>query len=290
MFDRLPLKAQNGLIDKDVTRAITADGTIMKFLGQVEVPLTIRRAFINTTVLVSEGLSQEVILGCDFMEANKVVLNFEDRTVTIPPVGSLPLGNKVQVNRTKRIFTSEPINVPKRSKVLFFAEVEDATGLGQEESGVIEPDQHFMGKMKMLGCNLLASTSSALVPVLYINPLEDDRVIAPNTTVGRFSPLSKASPIVYLPMSADEDDDILLASASGRTDFMKDIDLDSSHVDDAQKEQLRQLLLEYGDIFATSMKDINVTSVVKHRIDTGDAKPVQSKPYRVSPEKQEHSF
>ena len=128
--------------------------------------------------------------------------------------------------------------------------------------------------------------------MLYINPRAEEKVISPNTTAGRFLPVPKDNPTVYMPMSVDEDDDLPLGSKKGTDDFLKDIDLESSKLSELQKGQLQKLLVDYSDIFATSMKDKKVTPVVTHRIDTKDAAPIKSKPYRVSPDKrkiiQEH--
>ena len=44
-----------------------------------------------------------------------------------------------------------------------------------------------------------------------------------------------------------------------------------------QRNRLAQMLSNYSDCFATSADDIGRTSLVKHKIDTGDAKPVRQR-------------
>src|SRR5437588_3963855 len=49
-----------------------------------------------------------------------------------------------------------------------------------------------------------------------------------------------------------------------------------------QTDQLRELLKQFGDIMATTFEDIRVnTPKYYHDIDTGDAKPIKSRPYQV---------
>jgi hypothetical protein len=49
-----------------------------------------------------------------------------------------------------------------------------------------------------------------------------------------------------------------------------------------EKEALRTLLSEFRDVFATKTSEMGFTNLVEHHINTGEAAPVHSKPYRVS--------
>ncbi len=51
--------------------------------------------------------------------------------------------------------------------------------------------------------------------------------------------------------------------------------------------QIESLLCRYADVFSRSDDDIGCTSLVKHKIDTGDAKPVKQRPRRVPQAQQE---
>jgi hypothetical protein len=49
-----------------------------------------------------------------------------------------------------------------------------------------------------------------------------------------------------------------------------------------EKEALPTLLSEFRDVFATKTSEMGFTNLVEHHINTGEAAPVHSKPYRVS--------
>ena len=49
-----------------------------------------------------------------------------------------------------------------------------------------------------------------------------------------------------------------------------------------QTTAIRHLLSSYGDIFDFNDRPLGQTSVVTHRINTGDASPIRRRPYRVS--------
>ena len=49
-----------------------------------------------------------------------------------------------------------------------------------------------------------------------------------------------------------------------------------------QKKQLGKILEKYKDIFVTKKSELGKCGIVKHRIDTGDAKPIKQRAYRAS--------
>ena len=60
------------------------------------------------------------------------------------------------------------------------------------------------------------------------------------------------------------------------------LDLSDTPLDESQQAQLRSLVQEYRDIFASSPEELGRTNIVQHRIDTGDQPPIRQRPYRVS--------
>ena len=52
----------------------------------------------------------------------------------------------------------------------------------------------------------------------------------------------------------------------------------SDDITEPQKQQVRELLSEFSDVFSGSP---NLTHVVTHKIDTGDSPPIRSSPYRI---------
>lgn len=52
-------------------------------------------------------------------------------------------------------------------------------------------------------------------------------------------------------------------------------------LDDKQQEELWQVLMEFQDIFALTEEEVGLTHLVQHDIDTGDARPVRTRPRRL---------
>jgi hypothetical protein len=57
-------------------------------------------------------------------------------------------------------------------------------------------------------------------------------------------------------------------------------------LEEADTHKVKNLLLKYQDTFAKSNYDLGRTGLIKHEVDTGDAKPINHQPRRLSPVKQ----
>ncbi|CAC5360237.1 unnamed protein product [Mytilus coruscus] len=68
---------------------------------------------------------------------------------------------------------------------------------------------------------------------------------------------------------------------SNQTDIQ--FDLSKADLTDQQKQKLNIFLNQNRNVFATNLKELRKTDVYKHKIDTVNAPPVKSRPYRTSP-------
>jgi len=62
---------------------------------------------------------------------------------------------------------------------------------------------------------------------------------------------------------------------------INEINLQDSSLTEDQKDELYQLLVKYADVFSQDKFDVGQCTMVQHAIDTGDAKPLRSKVYRI---------
>ena len=68
------------------------------------------------------------------------------------------------------------------------------------------------------------------------------------------------------------------------SEVLKDLDKKFKHVSLKERQQLKELILKYKQIFS----DVPTrTHVAEHDVDVGDAKPIKQHPYRVNPEKRD---
>ena len=53
------------------------------------------------------------------------------------------------------------------------------------------------------------------------------------------------------------------------------------NLDGDQKDKRRSLLTDYPDVFSAGPQDLGRTSLVKHKTDTSEAKPIRQRPRRL---------
>ena len=118
--------------------------------------------------------------------------------------------------------------------------------------------------------------------------MNEDQVVHQNTTVARFNAFPLDADKIVVPMSMKECDDLSMSQHRTEfSDFRDKVDLSASKMNETLRKHFLDLLGEYSDIFAISMKDKKVTYLVQHHIDTGDSPSIKSRPYRISPVKRE---
>ena len=54
------------------------------------------------------------------------------------------------------------------------------------------------------------------------------------------------------------------------------------HANEEQRFEIKELLLQFSDIFAVDYKGLSQTNIVKCSIDTGDTKPIHFKPFTLA--------
>ena len=63
--------------------------------------------------------------------------------------------------------------------------------------------------------------------------------------------------------------------------LLKKLNWDSPVLTVEQKHQLKELLLQNGDLFALDPSELGVTNVVQHTINTGDSTPTCQQAHRI---------
>lgn len=58
-------------------------------------------------------------------------------------------------------------------------------------------------------------------------------------------------------------------------------------LNEENRDQLKEFLCSYQDVFSKSSSDIGYTELIKHKINTGDAKHIKQRPYRLPLAKRE---
>ena len=266
-----------------------ADGKPMNVKGKADVILKIDDIDLNTEVIIAD-ISCDGILRLDFLRQHNCTLDFSSNRLKIKGkqlscerVGSNPLCCRVVARET----------VPGRHEMVISGSVKNKNQ--NISQGMIEGVVSVSEKHGMLIGKCLVNPTSSTVPPTILNPCDDVNVIYAGTMLALLHPVNdneiktfddfdKENGDVFVRRLNQNENNISLPS------HIVDMYNDScEHLDETQARAVRELLIEFSDIFSTSDTDIGCTNVIQHEICTKDAKPIRRHARRLPIHKQQEA-
>ncbi|KAK3890167.1 hypothetical protein Pcinc_005899 [Petrolisthes cinctipes] len=144
--------------------------------------------------------------------------------------------------------------------------------------GVVEPDIRSKTNAGVMVGRTLVETSGGEVSVVVANFSREPQKIKEGELLGLCQEVDHEwHQWKVCKRSVVKEDDNL-------PDHVHDLFLRSCQcLDDSQVSPLRELLMEFADIFSTSDLDLGCTDMVEHSIDTGDHRPIKQPARRMAP-------
>jgi hypothetical protein len=117
------------------------------------------------------------------------------------------------------------------------------------------------------------------VPVRIVNVVDRNQVLSEGTVVGHVEPVALTMPV--------GDQEPPPPATQGPCDQLQGVISDAKpNLDATETQALEGLIAEFRDVFATNSDVFGRTNRVRHRIDTGDARPIRQLPRRLPLAKQ----
>ena len=265
----------------------TADGRPMPMRGAIQLTINIQEFQIPVSFCVFSQLQFDVILGMQFLKETKANIDLESQVLTL--YGDLVGANLLDNNQTL-VRTTDAFLIPPKSECLVPVIVPPEFGPGL---AIIEPSVK-LHKLQLALARTIVSPLNNRTVCKIMNPTNVARFLRRRTPLGIIQNLSIDSVTVI------NDSDLNLKNLSEveiketpthaekcRTLTEKGINLQQNSLTTDEFCKLVDLIYQNRDLFATSMKDLKGTDVVKMHIDTGNAKPIRKRPYRQSPQMQQ---
>lgn len=247
-----------------------ANGSQIEISGECTLTVRFGDQFRAKVKFIVSTVISEVILGADFLIEQKCNMNFAKGYLQCGR-RRITLIKKNGARWARRIQTSEPITLQPLSQTIVPSKmlVGNAEGL-KNQDWLLENKQIYPGVH--------------LPRALYSGPYSDSAVEIVNLTsksiqlkedqiLGELSPV-EVTPVVSTNWECNYD-----GWADNVDDMIKKIPVE---VPDPIKIKLRNVLLNYRDIFSQDEFDLGRCDIFKHVIDTGDARPVRQ-PLRRQP-------
>ncbi|VDI79028.1 Hypothetical predicted protein [Mytilus galloprovincialis] len=244
---------------------LTATGAASEFSGKVDLEIKLGNHVCKHEFLLAE-IKDAAIIGTDFMSRFHIDILFTK--------GSLRIGNDFIPYFTNqgevsccKVSIAETVEVPPHSEMIIKGH---AFGRIKYNSiGIVETNKEFIEKTGLL----LAS--------------EDPIKVHKNTVAGLFEPVD-VQQVVSVDKPKESVNCIKVATEKEMPEHLIEVfEKGSDGLCKENKNQLKDFLCSYADVFSTSSSDIGHTELIKHKINTGNAPPIKQRPYRLPLAKRE---
>ena len=259
-------------------RLVGVEGTPLQVCGTVQVRLRLGEETFQMRVVVVDGLTVDVILGLDFLEAHSCTVDIGKKTLHFTNRGtSVTLHGSRGTTATIGVTMGETLQVPA------YSEMEVMANLVQPEASgmwIMEGDATPV----MVARSLLANPGGE-IPVRLMNSGDQPVTLYKGKRIATLEPVEETPALGILavqpkcPQVTEEKQEIL----------WKLVESVGESLSEMNKEQLFFLLTEYADVFATSEEDLGRTEKVQHRINTGSSAPIRQQVRRIPPAKRQET-
>lgn len=191
-----------------------------------------------------------------------------------PPVEPLRQGTRPRTAQGvggSTLYADKKILIPPRSQMVIWAKLRQPRKISTP-SVVVEPVQRINGVLIAYSLG----TKKDYIPVKVMNTNAVEKQIDKNSVVGHVHELIEE----VEEESADKICGVYVQDEREREEILGALKL--SEVKDEKEVKLRELIIEYLDIFKAPTQKLTATSKVKHRIlTTDDGPPLAKRPYRL---------
>jgi len=270
-----------------------ANGSALKVHGTTKLEIRIKGLLFPHEFLIISDLSDNVILGTDFMEAYHVTLDYAHGTVQLDDLICVPIASKQSRQRIVRTVNS--IFVPAYSEAIIPITV-NRRFIGHNILLEAPPTQQFekfatariIVKPKSVNtiCRILNHNSYAIVlrrrecVAIVSDVMNDDELPVSNrNTVNR---LSSEVPTTQ-PITPSVNSQTTPPTREILDEFLKQTGItiaDKAPLDD--RYELAKLLFEFQDLFKSSVKDIHQCNVPPFDINLRSNKGAFTRQYKLS--------
>ncbi|XP_069106466.1 uncharacterized protein [Argopecten irradians] len=255
-------------LNRSNLRLSTASGNNLKVYGKCVCNFRIGDRVFTQEVVVAKLEGLRGIIGIDFLNKHKGEISFAEKV--------LRLGNyrcKLQpvvatANTCARIRVRETVSIPENKECYFPGYIDgDIDG----EEGIVESVKNFGCNGLLLAKTLVQPRKGKQITLSVLNLSSQPVKLLENTQVATVEVVEK----VYR-----TDDEIVDSNLPGHLEPL--LEGVSDKLEDKEKAQIKQLLVDYQDIFMGPDGQLGRTHLGEHHIDTGQAEPIKIPARRIS--------
>jgi hypothetical protein len=231
-------------------------------------------------------LNYQVILGTDFLHAQKATIRFETNQLILQDIIKVPFVS-ASYQKSYPVSVIGNVSIPPRSETVFRVYCKQ----GYNKCALIEPHVTNLSALHLMGAKCIVQNLANQAMYKVINPTNVEIKLHHKQHIGQWIPVSTETYIHNLDTSEsctinsmeDTCTETLSEEAIKQIISELGIDLSNSDLTPKQCDELQKFIASNRDVFAKDLTELGTTNVHFHEIDTGDAHPVRQRFYRTSP-------
>lgn len=255
-----------------------ADGSTQKTTKGARLSIGMGSENFETMFAVVNSFPNDLLLGLEFMQEHDVVIKTRDRKVWIEGFQfDLPESAQTLGTNPSACYIETTTEIPARSELLI-----QLKRLELEDDLVLcEGSETALSRGLLVAPTLCRSTKNH-VWVVVANPTRASISLIPGTVMAQAETVQESETgTSSSAFSISVNTEIGTKPQSKRLLNITDIDIGTNLTAD-QKSKLLGLIHSYDDIMSKHESDTGLTDVMEHSINTGDAAPINQRPYRLS--------
>ena len=269
-FNQIPNKIQ---IPWEQRRMIAANGSELAVQGCYALEIEISNQIFKCNALLVSKFNGPLLIGNDFLKRNKAVIDYQGMTLSLN--GTLTEIRLQSLTTRILLIADHDTSIPAHSECLLWTK-KDVSGveLHLHHTSLVEKSSIEMEQLNLTVGRLIVENSLPRIPVRIINYSSERTHIVKGSPIAMMEDLTEDMSCIVdsaLPPISDKE-------------FLGMINL--SHLQDLPDDELqtiKEFLLRNRDCFARDPKAPGRVKSIQHRIETGDSKPINTSPFRISP-------
>ena len=266
LFPNLRLRRTN-------KQLFAANETRMPVLGEAEITIVMGEYCRKAKVLVTDAIS-ELILGIDWLYDNNAIWSFRRSVIALD--GSLhTLEVKESTSRINRLYVEENVVLPPRQITMVPAKVVWSDLRPGNEAYIAEPKEFNDG---LISARSVIRPDALHMQLSVLNLTDKEAVFKRDDFLLDAVPVqSQTEEVISTQRSATEDRASQAGDVQAHTTLSPHLRKVLANFSDVltavQRNAATELVVKNGGLFSATEFDIGRTTLVKHAIDTGDARP-----------------
>ena len=280
--DRIDLSPYRGKLS-------LADGSDLPVKGVAKALLSFQGVDVWQTVLVAD-IEADGLLGIDFFKEHECELRYKDGMLIVKDC-NVPFREERGRQVSCRVTAASTVVVPPRCEMILEGRV-----MGRQNrpaNAIVESVSSFGRETRLMVGKALIDTTKGSVPLRILNPWEEPIQVLQGTDIALAQPVLRVESVVEESGTAqvvNQVTDGLSGQLSTSVQVFQGplpehlqglLDRSIGELTTDQTSQVRQVIWRYQTVFSSGPSDLGRTDVIKHRIDTGDNRPVKLPPRKI---------